>query len=186
MRLNLADDSGNIRVKFKSAKADAKKMGHVTNGAWRDGKGKAYEGGHRVPFIARWPERIKPGSVSSCTFNLTDLFATAADIVKREIPVDAGEDSISLLPVLLGKQDHIADREAIFVLGNGKDSAIAVCTGRWKLIVRYGDEEDRGHELYDLENDPGELTDLSDQSPEVMQHLLGAFNEAESAGQTRK
>ena len=72
VRLNLADDSGDIRVKFKSAKADAKKMGHVTNGPWHDGKGYAYEGGHRIPFIARWPERIEPGSVSDCALNLTD------------------------------------------------------------------------------------------------------------------
>lgn len=186
VRLNLADDSGDIRVKFKSAKADAKKLGHITNGVFRDGKGRAYEGGHRIPFIARWPERIEQGSESNCTFSLTDLFATAADIVKRELPTDAAEDSFSLLPVLLGKQEYITDREAIFVLGNGKDSAIAVCTGRWKLIYRYGNEEDRGHELYDLENDPGELTDLSDQKSEVMQHLLNAFDTAESAGQTRQ
>ena len=117
---------------------------------------------------------------------MTDLFATAADIVKRELPTDTAEDSFSLLPVLLGKQKHITDRDAIFVLGNGKDSAIAVCTCRWKLIYRYGNEEDRGHELYDLENDPGELTDLSDQKSEVMQHLLNAFDTAESAGQTRQ
>ena len=58
VRLNLADDSGDIRVKFKSAKADAKKLGHITNGVFRDGKGRAYEGGHRIPFIARWPEPV--------------------------------------------------------------------------------------------------------------------------------
>ena len=60
-QLNLADDSDDIRKRFKTAKADAKKLGHVTNGQWRDGKGYAYEGGHRVPFIARWPGHIKPG-----------------------------------------------------------------------------------------------------------------------------
>ena len=65
VRLNLADETGDIRRKFKSAKEDAKKVGHVTNGPWRDGKGYAYEGGHRVPFIARWPGKIKPGAVSN-------------------------------------------------------------------------------------------------------------------------
>ena len=186
VHLNLADDSGDIRVKFKSAKADAKKMGHVTNGPWRDGKGYSYEGGHRVPFIARWPERIEPDSVSDCTFSLTDLFATAAEIVKRDLPPDAAEDSFSLLPVLLGKQKRIEDRDAIFILGNGKDSAIAVCAGKWKLVVRYGKEKDRGHELYDLESDPGELTDLSNKHPDIEQRLLTALHDAESAGQTRQ
>lgn len=185
VELNLVDDSGDIRKKFKTAKADAKKMGHVTNGPWHDGKGYAYEGGHRIPFIARWPERIKPGAVSDCPFSLTDLFATAAEIVKSELPVGVAEDSYSLLPVLLGNQKRIANREALFILGNGKDSAIAVCSGKWKLIFRYGEEQDRGHELYDLENDPGELTNLSEQHADVTKRLVAALDNAESAGQTR-
>ena len=186
VHLNLADDSGNIRKKFKRAKADAKKLGHVTNGVWKDGKGKAYEGGHRVPFIARWPGQIKPDTESDCTFNLTDLFATAANIVDRELPSDAAEDSFSLLPILRGQSKQIADRDAIFILGNGKDSAVAVSTGKWKLIVRYGQDEEKGHELFDLESDPGELKEVSAQHPEITQSLLAAFDAAESAGRTRK
>ena len=185
VKLNLADDSGDIREKFKSAKGDAKKMGHVTNGPWRDGKGYAYEGGHRVPFIARWPQRIEPGTESDCALNLTDLFATAADVAKRDLPIGVAEDSFSVLPVLLGKQKRIAGREELFILGNGKDSAIAVCSGKWKLIFRYGAEQDRGHELYDLENDPGELTNLSEQHPDITKRLAAALDKAESDGQTR-
>ena len=141
VRLNLADDSGDIRRKFKTAKEDAKKLGHVTNGPWRDGKGYAYEGGHRVPFIVRWPGQIAAGTSSECTTSLTDLFATAADIVDRDLPSEVAEDSFSLLPVLLGKEKQIAGRESVFILGNGKDSAVAVCTGKWKLIVRYGSDQ---------------------------------------------
>lgn len=103
VRLNLADDSGDIRVKFKTAKADAKMLGHITNGPWRDRKGYAYEGGHRVPFIARWPGRITAETSSACTITMTDLFATAAEIVHSDPPEIAAEDSLSLLPVLLGK-----------------------------------------------------------------------------------
>ena len=84
VRLNLADDSGDIRRKFKTAKEDARELGHVTNGLWRDGKGHPYEGGHRIPFIARWPGHIAPGTSSDHTLNLTDLFATAADVVEVE------------------------------------------------------------------------------------------------------
>lgn len=186
VRLNLADDSGDIREKFKTAKADAKKLGHVTNGAYRDGKGKAYEGGHRIPLIVRWPGQIKSGTVSDCLTNLTDLFATSVGAAGEELPSDCAEDSFSLLPVLLGKEKRFADREAIFVLGNGKDSAIAICSGKWKLIYRYGDDSERGHELYDLENDPGELNSVMDQHPDEARRLIAAFEKAESDGRTRR
>lgn len=185
VKLNLADDSGDIRTKFKTAKADAKKLGHVTNGPWRDGKGLPYEGGHRVPFIARWPGRIDVGSTSDCTINMTDLFATSAEIVRSELPLNEAEDSISFLPVLLGEADHVDHREEVFILGNGKDSAIAVCGGKWKLIVRYGKDSDQGNELYDLSNDPGELTNLAEQHPEVAKRLAAALSKAEADGKTR-
>lgn len=185
VKLNLADDAGEIRTKFKSAKADAKKLGHITNGVWQDGKGKPYEGGHRVPFIARWPGQIEADSSSDCTINLTDLFATAAEITGRELPDGVAPDSNSLLSVLQGKQTEIANREAIFILGNGKDSAIAICSGKWKLIVRYGEAEHLGHELYDLENDPGELKNVANENLEIKQSLLTALEKAESSGTTR-
>jgi arylsulfatase A-like enzyme len=114
------------------------------------------------------------------------LFATCAKILDRELPPNAAEDSISLLPILLGKESRIAGREAVFIQGNGKDSAIAVCTGKWKLIVRYGSDGNRGHELYDLSKDPGELTDLSGENPDVTKRLAAALKIAESDGQTRR
>ncbi|SMP74755.1 Arylsulfatase A [Neorhodopirellula lusitana] len=185
VNLNLADESGDVRRKYKTAKEDAKKMGHVTNGTWRDGKGYSYEGGHRIPFIARWPGKIAAGSSSDCTIVLTDVFATVAEVVDRELPDDAAEDSFSVLPILLGEQENIAGRDAVFIQGNGKDSAIAVCTGRWKLIARFGSEADRGHELYDLSNDPGELTDIAARYPEIVDRLVDALDKAEANGRTR-
>jgi arylsulfatase A len=140
----------------------------------------------RIPFIARWSGRIAAGSSSECTINLTDLFATSAEIVDRDLPSDAAEDSISLLPVLLGKKDHITERDAVLIQGNGKDSAIAVCTGKWKLIVRYGSDRGKGHELYDLSNDPGELTELSNQEPEVTKRLAAVLEKAEAEERTRR
>lgn len=185
VRLNLADDSADIRSKFRTAKADAKKLGHITNGPWRDGKGYSYEGGHRIPFVARWPGRIKPNTTSAATVTLTDLFATVADIVSRKLPDSTAEDSFSLLPVLRSQVDQIAGRDSIFILGNGKDSAVAVCSGRWKLIVRYGSDENRGNELYDLAGDPGELTNVATVHPEIVAQLAAAYRKAEAAGRTR-
>ena len=85
--LNLASEEGDILEKYKSAKEDARKMGHITNGPWHDGKGYPQEGGHRVPFIARWPGKVAPGSSSDETFCMTDLFATAAGIAIRTITI---------------------------------------------------------------------------------------------------
>ena len=186
VNLNLAVDSDDIRTRFKSAKADAKKLGHVTNGPWRDGKGYSYEGGHRIPFIARWPDKIPARTSSDCTFSLTDLFATFGDVVQRELPQEAAEDSISILPVLLGTEEEIAGRDTVFIMGNGKGSAVAVCSGDWKLIVRYGDEEDRGHELYDLREDLGELKNLSKEHPEIVKEMYAAYQKADEDGRTRE
>lgn len=68
----------------------------------RESKRSIYEGGHRVPFIARWPGKVKPGSINDHTVCLNDLMATAAEIVGVKIPDNAGEDSVSLIPELLG------------------------------------------------------------------------------------
>lgn len=184
VKLNLADDSGDIRTKFKTAKEDARKMGHLTNGVWQDGKGHPYEGGHRIPFIARWPGKIEAGSVSGYTCSLTDIFATVADLAGGELPEDAAEDSISMLPVLQGKEAPTKPFGEIFIQGDGKDEAIAVCTGTWKLIVRKKDEK-VSYELFDLTKDPAETKNLAKANPEVTKRLAAALARAESTGRTR-
>lgn len=184
VNLNLADDSGEIREKFKSAKADAKKLGHITNGVWRDGKGYPYEGGHRIPFIARWPGKIPANTSSDHLLNLTDLFATFADIIGTELPTNGAEDSLSILPALKGETKNTNDREAIFIQGDGKDIAIAVCSGQWKLIVR-NEKEKSSYELYDLKSDAGENNNLSEQHPEITNRLAQALIQAEKSGRTR-
>jgi len=183
--LNLASEAGDILKKYQTAKADAKTMGHVTNGPFHDGKGSPHEGGHRVPFIARWPGQIAPGSSTDHTSCLTDLLATAADILKVELPADAGEDSFSLLPAMTGKQPAQPAREAIFVQGDTEDNAIAVCTGRWKMIDSRNSKKETAQELYDLTTDPGETTDIAKQHPEVVTRLSAALEKARADGRTR-
>jgi len=182
--LNFADESGGVRKRYKTAKVDAREMGHMTNGVWQDGKGYPYEGGHRIPFIARWPGKIKAGALTDYTCSLTDLFATAADVVGVELPKDAAEDSISMLPVLMGEEPPTKPFGEIFIQGDGKDEAIAVCTGTWKLIVRKKDGE-VSYELFDLTKDPAEKNNLAKANPEVTQRLAGALAKAESTGRTR-
>ncbi|QDV67510.1 Arylsulfatase precursor [Rosistilla carotiformis] len=183
--LHLASEAGEVRGKFKSAKADARALGHVTNGKWHDGKGSPFEGGHRVPFIARWPGQIEAGSTSDLTFCLTDLLATFADLLQVDLPDDAGEDSISILPALLGNPTT-PRREAIFVQGDTKDNAIAVCSGRWKMIETSGGKDRKVHQLYDLANDPGETTDVAAAHRDIVKRLAAALDKARTDGRTRQ
>ena len=185
-KLNLASEAGGIREKFMTAKADAKALGHVTNGKWHDGKGSPFEGGHRVPFIARWPGRITPASSSDYTACLTDLIATAADVLEVKLPDNAGEDSISLLPVLLGKPPATAVRKAIFVQGDTDDNAIAICSGQWKAIESTDGKNEKVHRLYDLTKDPGEITDVAPAHPEFVKQLAAGLDKARADGRTRK
>jgi len=109
------------------------------------------------------------------------MLATFADVNGEKLPDDAGEDSISLLPVLLGGESPIS-REVIFIQGDGKDDAIAVCSGQWKLIQRGRSDIT---ELYDLTSDPGEDQNIADQHPEIVKRLTGALEKAERDGRTR-
>jgi arylsulfatase A len=157
----------------------------VTNGPWRDGKGHPYEGGHRVPFIARWPGKIPAGTTSDYTLVMTDLFATAADVVGKKLPDEAAVDSVSVLPTLLQSEASQTKRQFVFIQGDDKDSAIIVRSGDWKLIVRYDADRKTSYELYHLVDDPGELTDVSQHHGVVVRKLASALEQAEAAGRTR-
>lgn len=130
----------------------------------RDAKRSIYEGGHRVPFLARWPGRIKPGSVSDQTICLNDFMATCADIVGAKLPDNAGEDSVSILPALLGTADEPL-REATIHQAPNRD--LAIRKGPWKLIFSGSKRQ-----LYHLGTDLGEADDIADANPEVVASLV--------------
>ena len=119
----------------------------------RDNKGSIYEGGHREPFLARWPDRIKPGTTSDQIISITDIFATCVSLIGKSLPENAGEDSVSFLKCLYGQQKG-PFREAS-VQQSGK-KALAIRKGKWKLIV-HGDNK---RELFDLNADIGENQNL--------------------------
>lgn len=185
-KLNLASEAGGVREKARSAKRDARALGHITNGPWHDGKGTPFEGGHRVPFIARWPDRIPAGTTSDHLVCLTDFLATAAELVQCTLPETAGEDSFSFLPVLLGRPAAGAQRKTAFIQGDQNDNAIAVRSGQWKLIESSNSAKQRKHQLYNLASDPGEANDIAIAKPEVVQELAAALQKARADGRTRK
>ena len=106
-------------------------FGHDSARPWRGMKRDNWEGGHRVPFIARWPGKIPAGRVSHQTVCLTDVMATCAAIVRAKLPDDAGEDSCNILPVLLGN-DPAPCRK--FTLHQTISNALGIRRGPWKLI----------------------------------------------------
>jgi arylsulfatase A-like enzyme len=123
-----------------------------------------YEGGHRVPFIARWPGKIKPGSVCDQTVCLNDLLATSAEILGVKLPDNAGEDSVSILPALLGTAKEPL-REA--TLHQSHKGDLAIRKGPWKLVFLRGGKR----ELYHLGNDIGESKNVAGENPEVVAGL---------------
>jgi len=154
--------------------------GHKSAGDFRGYKAQIWEGGHRVPFIAKWPGKIKPGTKSDEIFCLTDMMATFAALMDREMPDDAGEDSYNVLPALLGEEmTENRMRPRIFHSANG---VFAIQQGDWKLIQgTKGPGAGRDYinpdsllltgQLYKLDNDPYEQVDLWDEYPGKVKEL---------------
>ncbi|MGE3808564.1 MAG: arylsulfatase, partial [Gemmataceae bacterium] len=143
----------------------------------RGSKSDIYEGGHRVPFVARWPGKVKPGSVCDDTVCLNDLLATAADIVGAKLPANAGEDSESILPDLLGTAKSPV-REATIHQSPARD--LAIRQGPWKLIFHQNGKR----ELYNLKTDLGEKQEVAAANPEVVERLTKQMQQYIAAGRS--
>ncbi|MFA6291238.1 MAG: hypothetical protein WC637_05615, partial [Victivallales bacterium] len=162
---------------------ELEKFGHNPSHVFRGHKADIYEGGHRIPLIVRWPARIRGGAISKQTVCLSDLLSTVAEIIGRKLPDNAGEDSVSNLPVWLEKQkedEHL--REAI--VHHSINGSFSIRQGRWKLEFCPGSggwsypvpgtDDEAGMppvQLYDLEADIGERANLQDKHPDVMAKL---------------
>ena len=178
---------------------------HKHDGArpWRGVKRDQWEGGHRVPFIARWPKKIKDGSTSAQTICLTDVMATCAALTGATIPPNAAEDSYNILPVLLGQAGDKPVRE--YTLHQTISLALAIRHGNWKYLDHkgsggnnYGREGEWGMkqfalperapdapgQLYDLSKDPGETTNLYNEYPEIVKALKGKLEEYKTSGRS--
>ncbi|MBS1824597.1 MAG: arylsulfatase [Acidobacteria bacterium] len=153
-----------------------KDYGHQSNAWMRGTKADAWEGGHRVPFLARWPGKIKAGGVSEAVVCLTDFMATCAEVVGQRLPADAGEDSFSLMPVFTGAKKEVRDH----VVHHTLQGKFAIRMGEWKLIVERGsggfsaprtvDGEPVG-QLYNLRTDRAETKNVYAENPQVVARL---------------
>ena len=146
------------------------KQGHFPSADRRGYKADIWDGGHRVPFIARWPRVIKPGSVSGQLTCLTDLMATCADILGAKLPDNAGEDSVSILPLLKGQDQPVREAavhhsiQGMFALRQGNTKLIfGPGSGGWS---RNGDDKALV-QLYNMRQDAGERQNRQEDNADV-------------------
>jgi arylsulfatase A-like enzyme len=147
--------------------------GHKSAGNLRGYKASIWEGGHRIPFIVKWPGKIKAGLRSDEVISFTDMFATFVELTAQS-GVKGGEDSYSVLHAFTGKE--MEKNNEIPRIFHSAKGIYAIRKGKWKLIDGEVDstvDSDivRGH-LYDLKNDPSEINDLWDTNPDIVSELL--------------
>jgi arylsulfatase A len=164
---------------------------HKANADWRGTKADIWEGGHRVPFIARWPGEIKAGTQCGQTFCLTDFLATCAELTGIPLPENAGEDSFSLLPLMKG---GVWAPPRAPVIHHSSEGMFSLRDGRWKMVFGSGSggrEKPLGkpfekpYFLFDLEKDPSETANLIDRHPEIAERLTAELERIMKSGRSR-
>jgi arylsulfatase A-like enzyme len=142
-----------------------------------------YEGGIRMPMLVRWPGHVKPGSTSDTPIVHCDLMPTFLALAGRDVPKRV--DGVSLLPLLTGAGSPPADRPLYWEYA-GKGGQKAVRRGKWKAVwVGLKKNPDVAGELYDLEADPTENTNIAGQHPEIVQALKQIRNESHAAASVK-
>jgi len=163
--------------------------GHTPHGGLRGGKYSAYEAGTRIPFLARWPGRIRPGSTSNALISQIDLLGTFAAILGVELPRDAALDSFNLLPALTGRSPH--GRGYLVQQARG----LTIRKGNWKLVPPGAETRraaglptlaaDNPLELYQLSRDRAETTNVAAAHPAVAAELTALLAKIQHDGRTR-
>ena len=170
---------------------------------WRGVKRDQWEGGHRTPFIVRWPGKVEAGTTSDQLLSLTDVMATLAEITGNRLPDDAAEDSTSMLAVLLGAQGDKPLRR--YLLQQTMSLAMSIRDGKWKYLDHKGSggnnynragpwgmkpyalkdtDPDALGQLYDLETDPGETNNLYSTHPEIVAALKAQLEGFKESGRS--
>jgi arylsulfatase A-like enzyme len=168
--------------------------GHDPSYVFRGHKADIFDGGHRVPFIVRWPGVVQPGTTSAQLVSLVDFMATCADVVGAKLPDDAAEDSVSLLPVLRREADRPLREALVHHSISGKFS---IRQGKWKLELCPGSggwSQPRDPQaarqglppiqLYDMEADVGEQRNVQAEHPEVVRKLTAILERYVAQGRS--
>ena len=167
-------------------------QGHYPSATFRGYKSDAWDGGHRIPFIARWPGVIERGSRSDQLVCLTDLLATCADFLDVPLPAAVGEDSVSMLPMFRNGTIAIRDH----VVHHSISGKFAIRDERWKLVLCPGSggwthpDADAVRDglplvqLYDMQRDSAERHNLHAEHPEVVNEMVQRLKGLVAAGRS--
>lgn len=191
--LFFTSDNGCSYPAAKGEKLEAD-YGHYPSAQFRGAKSDIWEGGHRVPFIARWPGKIEANSKNDELICLTNLMATCADITDSKIPVNAGEDSFSILPLLKNNTKKSSHKVVIHHSIEGKFS---IRKGKWKMELCPGsggwsgpkDKKARAIglpeiQLYDLDVDESEKNNVYDKHPKLVKKLTAQLQKIVDKGRS--
>ena len=172
---------------------ELERKGHFPSAQFRGYKADIWDGGHRVPFLVRWPGRVPAGARNGAVICLTDFMATAAELVGARLPANASEDSFSFLPELLGAGNTRRDA----IVHHSIQGRFAIRQGSWKLALCPGsggwgspkDGEAKKQklpdvQLYDLSNDSGEKQNLQSTHPEVVRQLTALLGKVVADGRS--
>jgi len=199
-RLGLKDDTLIILTSDNGARpcdVDGNDYGHKSCGDLRGFKTDIWDGGHRVPFIVRWPNRVAPNSVCNQAICLGDLMETCADVVGLDLPDNVAEDSFSYLPALLGDLDE-EERVRDHVVHHSVAGMFGLRQGAWKLCFGLGsggstaprsEEPAPGGplgQLYDMEADLAETRNQWLERRDVVRDMTARMREHIDRGRTRE
>jgi arylsulfatase A len=199
-RLKLADNTIVVVTSDNGAQEGrGAAFGHKCNGDFRGRKGTAWEGGHRVPFIIRWPGKVPAASVSDETVCHVDFMATICAALDIALPAHAGPDSWNVLPAWLGEKDARPLREATVCVG-ANSLVFSIRQGPWKLLVTadgtyVGDKagaepkDDKRTlakpELFNLAADLSEQRNLAEEQPQKFKELAALLAKYRAQGHSR-
>ncbi len=173
---------------------DLARFAHRANADWKGEKADIWEGGHRIPFLVRWPGHVRPGSVSSELGCLSDFMATAAAITGVSLPDNAAEDSFNFLPAYLGKNAKPIRQD---IIHHSITGVFSLRRENWKLEEGLGSggfsppasvEPAAGGpkgQLYDMAKDPAELNNLYQKRPDIVDSLATLLQKYKTQGHTR-
>lgn len=175
---------------------ELRNAGHDPSAGFRGSKADIYEGGHRIPFIVKWPKMISPAVTNNTTICLTDFMATCSDILNVSLNDSTAEDSFSLWPLLSASSNKLYERT--HTIHHSIDGFFAIRKGNWKLALCRGSggwssptekqaQKDNlpAVQLFNLKDDPGEKQNVSEMYPEVVKALKAEMEKTISQGSSR-